>query len=380
MRELRIPFNKPFITGREIEYISKVLDTRKLAGNGEFTRRCSSLLQARLRAKKVLLTTSCTAALEMAATLASVKQGDEVIMPSYTFVSTANVFYQRGAKLVFVDIKESDLNMDVGAIGEAISPRTRVIVPVHYGGVGCEMDRILEIARSRNAFVVEDAAQAVNAKYKGAFLGTIGDVGAVSFHETKNYVCGEGGALIINRADLVERAEIVWEKGTNRTRFERGEVDKYTWVDVGSSYLPSEILAAFLLAQLEAIDTIDGIRRNILRRYRNAFQDLEDKGLLRTPPVVDPDETNAHMFYLILGSQKERDDLISHLRGRGIQASFHFVPLHLSPMGVSMGYRTGSLPVTEELSSRLVRLPFFCELSETEQRYVIDEVKSFYSR
>lgn len=379
MAKLKIPFNKPFITGREIEYISKVLESRKLAGNGVFTRRCSELMEARFRAKKVLLTTSCTAALEMAATLCSIKQGDEVILPSYTFVSTANAFYQRGAKLVFVDIKESDLNMDAAAVGEAASPRTRVIVPVHYGGVGCEMDRILEIARSKNALVVEDAAQAVDAKYKGAFLGTIGDVGAFSFHETKNYVCGEGGALLINRAELIERAEVIWEKGTNRTRFERGEVDKYTWVDVGSSYLPSEILAAVLLAQLEAMDTIGGIRRQILIRYRDAFQDLEEQGVLRTPPAVDPDETNAHMFYLILGSQKERDELISHLRAEGIQACFHFMPLHLSPMGVAMGYRSGTLPVTEELSSRLVRLPFFGELGEDEQRSVIKGVKSFFS-
>lgn len=371
----RIPFNRPFVAGKELYYIAQAVQAGHLAGDGMFTTRCSEWMERTFRSQRVLLTHSCTGALEMAAILCDIQPGDEVILPSYTFVSTANAFCLRGARPVFVDIREDTLNIDETLIEAAITPRTRVIVPVHYAGVGCEMDEILAIAARHGLRVVEDAAQGVYATYKGRHLGTIGDLGCYSFHETKNFISGEGGALSVNDQRLVARAEIVREKGTNRKEFFRGHVDKYTWVDIGSSYLPSEVVAAFLCAQLEECEAITARRRAIFDRYAEALAPLERAGRLRLPRVPAHCQHNAHMFYILLPTENDRNRVLAHLNGRNIGAVFHYIPLHTSPMGLRLGGRPGALPRTESLSARVIRLPCFFELKRDEQDRVIETIE-----
>jgi dTDP-4-amino-4,6-dideoxygalactose transaminase len=373
-----IPFNKPFIVGKELFYISQAVLGGKLAGDGAFTKRCNQWLEQKFRAPKALLTTSCTTATEMCAILAEVGPNDEVIMPSYTFVSTANAFALRGTRIRFVDIRPDTLNLDEKLIEAAVTPRTKALVPVHYAGVACEMDTILDIARRRNLLVIEDAAQGVNATYKGRFLGTLGQLAAYSFHETKNFISGEGGAIVINEKRFVERAEIIREKGTDRSKFFRGEVDKYTWVDIGSSYLPSEIIAAFLYAQLEEADVITRKRWAIFNYYAQQLQPLEDRGFLRLPKCPAECHHNAHMFYIILPTRGDRDRLIPFLRARNIQAVFHYVPLHTSPMGRKMGHSDGDLPVTEDLAPRLLRLPCYFELERNDQDRVVTAIEEYF--
>ena len=374
----RIPFNKPYLVGTEGAYMAQCLADAKLSGDGPFSKRCHALMQEQFGAGSVLLTTSCTAALEMAALLCDLQPGDEVILPSYTFVSTANAFVLRGAKPVFVDIRPDTLNLDEKLAAEAVTGRTRVIVPVHYAGVACEMDAINAIALRHGLRVVEDAAQGVYATYKGAYLGTLGDFGAYSFHETKNFVCGEGGALLSKRAADAERAEIIREKGTNRARFHRGQVDKYTWVDVGSSFLPADLLAAFLYAQLERMEEITRKRRWVFESYRNALQPLADRGLIRLPTVPDACGTNYHMFYLLTADLATRTALLTRLQQAGILAVFHYVPLHSSPVGIKLGYRAGMLPLTESLSDRVVRLPLYAALTAGEINEVVRTICAFY--
>jgi len=374
---LRIPFNTPLIAGKELYYIAQSIASGKIAGDGQFTERCARLLESEFDIGRVLMTPSCTAALEMAAILCDFQIGDEVILPSYTFVSTANAFVRLGAKPIFVDIRRDTLNIDEELIEAAITPRTKAIVPVHYAGVSCEMDRIMEIAGKHNLFVVEDAAQGVNATYEGRPLGSIGHLGTYSFHETKNYTCGEGGALCINAPELVERAEIVREKGTNRSRFIRGMVDKYTWVDVGSSYLPSELCSAFLYAQLEMLDAISLRRQTLYENYLRLLKPLETMGLLCRPKVPDGCKSNFHMFYVLLQDVHTRDALMASMKQDGIGAVFHYVPLHLSPMGEKFGYAPGDLPVTENLAGRLLRLPFYCDLSQEDQLEIGAHVTRF---
>ena len=374
MRKLNIevPFNKPYLTGKELEYMRESIESGNIAGDGAYTRMCESLLESTFDAKKVFLTNSCTDALEMASLLIGLQPGDEVIVPSYTFVSTVNAFVLRGAKPVFVDIREDTLNMDESKIDEKITDRTRAIFPVHYAGVACDMDATMDIAQRRNLYVVEDAAQGVNAKHNGRHLGTIGDMGTYSFHGTKNYTCGEGGAIAVNREYLIERASIVREKGTNRSKFLRGEVDKYTWVDVGSSYLLSDILAAFLYAQLENLEAIRTKRKQIFDFYYEGLKELEELGKLRLPVIPRDCETNYHMFHILLPSKSKRDSLMGKMRSAGVQAVFHYVPLHTSQMGAKFGYQRGDLPITESVSGRLLRLPLYPGLKKQEQEFVIE--------
>jgi dTDP-4-amino-4,6-dideoxygalactose transaminase len=376
--ENQIPFNKPFIVGKELYYIAQSVLSGKIAGDGLYTKKCHALLEEMFGAQKVLLTHSCTAALEMAAMLCEIEKGDEVILPSFTFVSTANAFFLRGARLVFVDIRPDTLNMDETQIEQKISDRTKVIVPVHYAGVACEMDTIMGIAHKHSLFVVEDAAQGVNSKYKDRFLGTIGDVGTYSFHETKNFISGEGGAIVINNDKFIERAEIIREKGTNRSKFFRGEIDKYTWVDVGSSYLPSDILAAFLYAQLENMEKINIRRKELHDFYSRELIPLVNDGKLRLPYVSNECQSNNHLFYIILEDENIRNALMNHLKSNGILAVFHYIPLHLSPVGRSMGYTDGQLPVTESLSRRLLRLPLYYDLKPDEQEKIVKAIKDFF--
>jgi dTDP-4-amino-4,6-dideoxygalactose transaminase len=376
----RIPFNKPFIAGKELYYIAQAVTLGNISGDGHFTQQCTKILEDRFQIKRVLLTPSCTAALEMAAMLLDLGPGDEVIVPSFTFVSTANAFVRLGARPVFVDIRPDTLNLDDALVEEAITERTRAIFPVHYAGIGCEMDRIMTIARKHGLRVVEDAAQGVNAFYDGRALGSIGDLGTYSFHETKNYICGEGGALCLNDPALIERAEIIRDKGTNRKQFFRGQVDKYTWVDVGSSYVPSEICSAFLYAQLEILDTISQRRRRIYQFYRKHLKCYEAEGLLRLPVTPEDCEGNYHLFYVLLPDQATRDGLLAHLNRNNIHAVFHYVPLHSSPMGQKFGYSPGDLPVTEDLSARLLRLPMYYEITEEEQNMVVDKIGDFLKK
>ncbi|HVG19594.1 MAG TPA: dTDP-4-amino-4,6-dideoxygalactose transaminase [Blastocatellia bacterium] len=376
----KIPFNKPHVTGKEIEYISKAIAEGKIAADGYFTRNCASLLKERFGILRVLMTPSCTAALEMGAMLCGLGPGDEVILPSFTFVSTANAIIRLGAKPVFVDVRPDTLNMDEGLIEGAITAKTRAIFPVHYAGVSCEMNDIMAIAKRHDLTVVEDAAQGVNAFYNGLPLGGLGHLGTYSFHDTKNYVCGEGGALCVNSEEMVERAEIIREKGTNRSQFFRGEVDKYTWVDVGSSYLPSEIACAFLYAQLEAMDEITERRRQVYEFYRDRLSPLEERGLVRLPVVPRGCKINYHLFHILLDKPGTRDGLMAYLKENGIQAVFHYVPLHSSPMGKSFGYEEGDLPLTEDLSARLLRLPFYYDITEEEQTRVVSRVGEFLER
>ncbi|MBN1225804.1 MAG: dTDP-4-amino-4,6-dideoxygalactose transaminase [Deltaproteobacteria bacterium] len=375
----KIAFNRPFIVGKELFYIAQAVLGGNLAGDGKFTKLCNGWMERKFGAKKVLLTTSCTTALEICAILADIQPGDEVIMPSYTFVSTANAFALRGARIRFVDIRPDTLNIDENLIEAKITKKTKAIVPIHYAGVACELDKIIEIANKYNLLVIEDAAQGVNATYKGRYLGTIGHLGAYSFHETKNFISGEGGALVINDDRFIERAEIIREKGTDRSKFFRGEVDKYTWVDIGSSYLPSEIIAAFLYAQLEEADVITRKRWAIFNYYVKQFTPLQDRGLLSIPSWPMECRHNAHMFYLILPDGVARDNLMSYLKQEGIHAVFHYIPLHTSPMGLKMGYKKGDLPVTEDLSARLMRIPCFFELKQEDQDRIFEAVTTFFA-
>jgi len=373
----RIPFNKPFITGKEIEYIAQAISGDAIAADGYFTKKCAELLADRFSITKVLMTPSCTSALEMAAILCDLKPGDEVIMPSFTFVSTANAVMRCGATPIFVDVQSDTLNIDPDLIEQKITDKTKAIFVVHYAGVSCDMDRIATISENRNLIVVEDAAQGVNATYNGRALGSIGHLGAYSFHDTKNYVSGEGGALCINSSEFVERAEIIRDKGTNRSQFFRGEVDKYTWVDVGSSFVPAEITCAFLLAQLEAMDEITSRRRDVYQFYLENLSFLEERELLRIPRVPEGCATNFHMFHVILGDGKTRDGLMAHLKRHGISAVFHYVPLHTSGMGERLGYRGGELPLTENLSARLLRLPFYAGITRDEQMRVVRSISEY---
>lgn len=374
---LRIPFNKPSLTGNELHYMAQAVEMGHISGDGIFTRKCHALLEQVLQVPKVLLTTSGTHALEIAALLLDIGAGDEVIVPSFTFVSTINVFVLRGARPVFLDIRPDTLNLDENKLEELINPRTKAIVPVHYAGVGCKMDSILETTRQARVAVVEDNAHGLFGKYKGKYLGTFGCLAAVSFHETKNFTCGEGGALLINDSRHVERAEIIREKGTNRTRFFRGEVDKYTWVDVGSSYLPSDLLAAFLYAQLEAREQVQAKRRQAWEYYHVQLTDWARAHGVRLPLVPPVCEQPYHMFYLLLPSLPQRQALLKHLKERGIGAVFHYLPLHLSPMGQHFGGKKGDCPVTEEVSERLLRLPFHNALTEAEQAQVVAAITEF---
>ena len=374
---IRIPFNRPFATADELDYIRAAIATPKFSGDGTFTRRCHVLLEQSLGVQKALLTTSCTHALEMAALLLNVGPGDEVLVPSFTFPSAANAFVLRGARPVFADIRADTLNIDEIQIEQRITARTKGIFLVHYAGVGCEMDTIMAIAHRHQIAVIEDNAHGLYGKYRGRYLGTLGPLAALSFHETKNFSCGEGGALLINDEQFNQRAEVLREKGTDRSRFFRGEVDKYTWIDVGSSYLPSDLLAAFLCAQLEHREHIQSMRRQIWQTYARELASWAKTNGVRLPTVPPECEQSYHMFYVIMPSRESRQALISHLSGFGILAVFHYLPLHLSPMGLRFGGRQGDCPISEDLSDRLLRFPFFTGMSSSEQSQVIDAVRAF---
>ena len=373
-----INFNVPPHTGKELEYIRQCIDAQKICGDGLFTKKCGQWIEEKTGTAKCLLTTSCTHATEMAAILAKIKEGDEVIMPSYTFVSTANAFVLRGAKAVFVDIRPDTLNIDEKLIEDAITERTKAIVPVHYAGVACEMDTIMEIAGRHHLYVIEDAAQGVMSTYKGKPLGSIGDFGCYSFHETKNYSMGEGGALLIRDEKYIEDAEIIREKGTNRSKYYRGQIDKYTWVNYGSSYLPSDMNAAYLYAQLEIADEINDARLKIWNTYYEGLKGLADEGKIELPVIPEGCVHNAHMFYLKTKDVEERTALISFMKEKEILAVFHYVPLHSAEAGKKFGRFHGEDVYTTKESERLVRLPLYYGLTEDENKYIIDMVKEFY--
>ncbi len=366
-----IPFNKPFVAGKELFYIAQAVTLGNLGGDGYYTKACSKFLEERFGIHKVLLTPSCTAALEMAAMLCRLQPGDEVLMPSYTFVSTASAFVREGARPVFVDIRADTLNIDENLIEAAITPRTKAICVVHYAGVGCEMNKIMEIAKRRNLIVIEDAAQGVNGSYSGRPLGSIGDMGCYSFHETKNFICGEGGALCINNPHFVERAEIIRDKGTDRQKFFRGQVDKYTWVDVGSSFVPSELCSAFLYGQLEEMERISSQRRVVFEFYEDNLREFVSSGTLSLPVIPTTCQSNYHLFYVIARSEAKRWNILKSLKRDGINAVFHYVPLHSSPIGKELGCNS-SLPITEDLSLRLLRLPLYFTLSRADQTRVVN--------
>lgn len=373
-----IPFNVPPYVGKELENIKTVIAARKICGDGAYTKKCNQWLEDNTGTAKALLTTSCTHALEMAALLSDIQPGDEVIMPSYTFVSTADAFVLRGAKIIFVDIRPDTMNIDEKLIEDAITDRTKAIVPVHYAGVGCEMDVIMDIAKRHNLKVVEDAAQGIQSTYKGQALGTFGDYGCFSFHETKNFSMGEGGALLIKDAKNIEKAEIIREKGTNRSRFFRGEIDKYTWMDAGSSYLPSELNAAYLYAQLECADEIYNDRMNTWNIYYESLKELADKRYIELPVVPENCTHNAHMFYIKAKDLEERSELISYLKQNGVNAVFHYIPLHSAPAGSRYGQFHGEDIFTTKESERLVRLPLYYGLTEQNCEWIIENVKQFY--
>jgi len=374
---LKVDFNRPVSVGNELEYMRQAMQAEKLAGDGAFTQKCHALLEGELGVKKALLTTSCTHALEMSALLLNIQPGDEVIVPDFTFVSTINAFVLRGAKPVFVDVRPDTLNLDETKLEAAITPKTKAIVPVHYAGVGCEMDDILQISAAHQIPIVEDNAHGLFGKYKGKYLGTFGALATQSFHETKNFSCGEGGALLINDERLAERAEILREKGTNRSRFFRGQVDKYTWVDVGSSYLPSDLLAAYLLAQLEQRGKIQNQRRRVWETYAAALKDWAQKNGARLPVIPAHVEQSYHMFYLLLPNLDIRQRFIMELRQKGVYTVFHYLPLHLSDMGQKFGYRKNDCPVTERVSDQLVRLPLHNALTPAEQEQAISVILEF---
>lgn len=377
MNKPRVDFNRPVVVGREIEYMAEAVASGHLSGDGPFTKKCHALLETELGVPKALLTTSCTHALEMAAILLDIREGDEVIVPDFTFVSTVNAFVLRGAHPIFVDIRPDTLNLDESRLEKAVTSRTKAILPVHYAGVGCEMDVILDIAKRHGIAVVEDNAHGLFGKYKGKYLGTFGVMATLSFHETKNFTSGEGGALLINDLTFAERAEIIREKGTNRSRFFRGQVDKYTWVDIGSSYLPSDILAAFLYGQLEQRQRIQSHRQALWQTYEMALKDWAEKHGVRLPLVPPHVEQSYHMFYMLLPDLDTRQRFIFYLRERGIYSAFHYLPLHLSEMGRKFGGRPGDCPVAEDVSDRLVRLPFHNALSKAEQERVIEAILEF---
>ncbi|MBA7489473.1 dTDP-4-amino-4,6-dideoxygalactose transaminase [subsurface metagenome] len=378
---MKIPFNRPYITGTELKYVEELIgnikNSRTISGDGYYTHKVNDFFESRFGVKKILMTTSCTSALELATHLLNLQHGDEVIVPSFTFTSTVNPVLLVGAKPVFAEIREDTLNIDPEDIRRRISPKTKAIYTVHYAGVACEMDEIMGMAREHNLAVVEDAAQGVNARYKNKYLGTIGDFGCYSFHESKNYVCGEGGALLINTDDkaVQERAEVIREKGTNRSKFHRGEINKYTWVDIGSSYLPSDILAAFLYAQLEKLDKIQQSRLRIYNTYNKSLKPFEGEGLLRLPIVPDYTQHNAHLFYILFNDQVSRDTVMDSLKAQRISAVFHYIPLHSAPMGLRLGYKEGDLPITESVSERLLRLPLYAGMTDEELEYTISVLK-----
>lgn len=374
-----IPFNKPPYIGKESEYVLDAVNKGHISGDGEYTKRCAKRLEELSGTKRALLTTSCTHATEMAALLSDIKPGDEVIMPSYTFVSTADAFVLRGATPVFVDIRPDTMNIDETLIEDAITSKTKAIVPVHYAGVGCEMDTIMDIARRHNLTVIEDAAQAIASTYKGKALGTFGDFGCYSFHETKNISMGEGGALLIQNEDLIEPAEIIREKGTNRAKFFRGQIDKYTWVNYGSSYLPSDMNAAYLWAQLENIDIIQKKRLSVWNRYREGLSELEKKEYIEFGMIPDECTNNAHMFFIKVRDLETRTELISYLKEKGIMAVFHYVPLHSAPAGRKFGRFNGEDRYTTKESERLMRLPLFYSITEEEVEYIIEKLDRYYN-
>jgi dTDP-4-amino-4,6-dideoxygalactose transaminase len=375
--DLRIPFNRPSAVADELRLMAEALARGNIAGDGMFTRQCSELLEQTVGVHRALLTTSCTHALEMAALLLDIGPGDEVIIPSFTFVSTANAFVLRGARPVFADVRSDTLNLDETLLSDLVTERTRAIVPVHYAGVGCEMDAILQMAKARSIAVVEDNAHGLFGRYRGRNLGTFGALATQSFHETKNFTCGEGGALLINDGQYVDRAEILREKGTNRSRFYRGMVDKYSWIDIGSSYLPSDMLAAFLYAQLSARDRIQSSRRRTWTYYDQHLADWARDNGVRLPIIPVHCEQTYHLFYLLMPSLEARQALIAHLRASGILSVFHYLPLHLSEQGRAFGGRSGQCPVTEDVSDRLLRLPLFFELTDSEREEVVEAVRQF---
>lgn len=377
MNNEKIPFNRPYMTGKELYYITEAKFGNMLAGDGPFTKRCHEWLEKYTLTNKALLTHSCTAALEMAALLLKIEPGDEIIMPSYTFVSTANAFALRGGVPVFIDIRPDTLNMDETLIESAITPRTKAIVPVHYAGVSCEMDTILQIAKKNNLRVIEDAAQGVMSSYKGSALGTIGDIGAYSFHETKNVIAGEGGALLVNTPELTLQAEIIREKGTDRSQFFRGEIDKYTWQEIGSSFLPGELIAAFLWAQLEEAEVITSRRLESWNYYHNMLADLELAGRIRRPIIPNECTHNAHMYYIILNTAIEREKLIQRFKEENISAVFHYVPLHSSPAGKKYGRAHGTMETTNSYSEKLIRLPLWCGISKAQQDRVLSVITEY---
>ena len=373
-----IGFNVPPLVGTEEKYVKEAINNHKICGDGEFTRKCNKWMEEKFGAQEVLLTTSCSSALEMSAILADIQPGDEVIMPAFTFVSTANAFVLRGAKIVFVDIRPDTLNIDEKLIEAAITDKTKAIVPVHYAGVSCEMDTIMEIAKKHNLLVIEDAAQGVMSTYKGKALGTIGDIGCYSFHETKNYSMGEGGAIVFKDDRFTELAEIIREKGTNRSKFLRGQVDKYTWVEMGSSYLPSDINAAYLWGQLEVANEINENRLKIWEYYHENLKELEDRGLIERPHIPEECKHNAHMYYIKLKDIKQRTSLIKFLRQNDIECVFHYVPLHTAPAGLKYGRFNGEDKYTTKESERLMRLPMHYNLSEEDAKKVVTKIKEFF--
>lgn len=375
---MNIPFNKPYLTGKEVHYIYKAVEAGKLSGDGKYSKMCQQYLEEKYGFHKCLLTTSCTDALEMAALLLNIEPGDEVIMPSYTFVSTANAFALRGADIVFADSKSDEPNLDPAVLEKLITPKTKAIVVVHYAGVACDMDAIMDIANRHDLHIVEDAAQAIDSYYKGKPLGSFGSLAAFSFHETKNIISGEGGALIINDPQLVQRAEILREKGTNRSAFFRGEVDKYSWVDIGSSFLPSELIGAFLYAQLEELEDIQTKRKQIWNRYHQALAQLQQKGSLQLPTIPDYATNNAHMFYVVCNSAEDREKLISYLKERGVYAVFHYLSLHKSPLYLQ-DHDDITLPNCERYADCLVRLPLFYELTKEQQNHINSSLLSYFS-
>lgn len=378
--EFKIPFNKPHLTHKEMGYISHAHSLGQLAGDGFYTKKCHAWIENNLHAERCLLTHSCTAALEMMAILSRVKPGDEVIMPSFTFVTTANAFVLRGAVPVFVDIREDTLNIDERLIENAITSKTKAIVVVHYAGISCEMDTINKIAKKYNILVFEDAAQGFLSKYKGQYLGTIGDIGAISFHETKNIISGEGGALILNNKKFIERAEVIREKGTDRSKFMKGQVDKYTWVDIGSSYLPGEIIAAFLYAQLEMASKITKQRIRIWNKYHKKFDNLEKNGLIRRPIIPSYVQPNGHLYYITTENLRVRNKLIGFLKRIGIFAPFHYVPLHSSRAGKKYTRFVGSMDVTNNIANTLIRLPLFYDITDREIEYVVESIYDFFKK
>lgn len=374
-----IRFNKPYMFGQELEYVNEAVIDGRLAGNGRFTKACHEFFQTRYGFKKVLMTTSCTDALEMSAILLRIQPGDEVIIPSYTFVSTANAFALRGAKIVFADSSKDHPNVSIDSIKECISDRTKAIVVVHYGGVACEMDQLLELCNEHEISLVEDAAQAIEASYKGRPLGSFGDCATFSFHETKNVVSGEGGLLVINNEELLKRAEIIWEKGTNRTAFFRGEVDKYSWVDLGSSFLPSELISAYLYGQLENVETIQTGRVRIWETYYSALQDLAISGMFTLPKIPSYATNNAHVFYIVCRNVEERNELLSHLKDKGIGAVFHYLSLHKSEF-FKEKHEERELINADRFSDCLVRLPLHLHLTDADVAYIVDCIKDFYTK